>query len=389
MALTNKGYKRETYTEILARLENKAKELFGENTNTSQRSALGMILRVMAWALSLVHQDVEQVYYSAYRHTAEGKQLDYLLPYAGITRNPATAAYGMVTFTGTPGERIPLGTTVTKGDVLYQTIEEKWIAPNGAVDIEVMCEELGTIGNADIGEINQLLNPMQHVMNVRNPIAITNGRERESDVDARKRADEAQEGIGWSTVSAIRSKLRDNPDIRAVYIDNNATNHTNEYGTPMRAFQCFVLGGQDEDIAQAIMDKKAAGVQAYGTTTLELLDDAGEPQLISFTRAEIIQVYARLTLRTNIDFPTDGQRQVKDALVRYVGGIDTESTVHAGLAMGENVVITKLIAAVYQVEGVDDVDIELSTNNKTFAPKNLEMRKSQIAQLSANSIEVV
>lgn len=389
MALTNKGYKRETYTEILARTETKAKELFGENTNTSQRSALGMILRVMAWLISLVHQDVEQVYYSAYRHTAEGKQLDYLLPYAGITRNPATAAYGTVTFTGTPGERIPLGTTVTKGDVLYQTIEEKWIASNGAVDIEVMCDELGAVGNADIGEINQLLNPMQHVESVRNAIAFTNGRERESDVDARKRADEAQEGLGWSTLAAIRTKLLDNPDVRAVYIDNNTASETNAYGTPMRSFQCFVLGGAPKDIAQAILDKKAAGIQAYGTTTLDVRDDAGEVQQIGYTAASIVQIYARVTLRTNAYFPLDGQRQVKDAMVAYVGGLDTENTVHVGLGMGEGVVLTRLIASVFDVEGVEDVQIELSTDNEHFASSNINMLKPQIAQLSANSIEVV
>lgn len=390
MALTKLGYKRETYEEILARTESKAKELFGQDANTSSRSALGFILRIIAWSTSLVWQDNENVYYSAYRNTAEGKQLDNLLPYAGITRNPASSAYGDVTFTGEANTLIPLGTIVSKADdTLYYTVEEKRISSNGTITIEVVAQELGSVGNADIGEINKLLNPLQGVESVTNPIAIANGRERETDVEARKRADEAVDGQGYGTVSSIRTELLKNQDIRAVYVDNNPEDTTNEYGTPTRAIQCFVLGGDDTDIAQAILNKKSAGVQAYGTTIVNIEDEAEYTQKIGFTRAETVQIYAKVTLKTNNSFEADGHRQVRNAMVAYVGGLDEDDTVHSGLSMGEDVVLSKIIARVYAVTGIDDVTIELSADNETFSAANVTMSRPQIAQLSANAIEVI
>lgn len=390
MALTKLGYKRETYEEILARTETKAKELFGQDANTSSRSALGFILRIIAWSISLVWQDNENVYYSAYRNTAEGKQLDNLLPYAGITRNPASSAYGDVTFTGEANTLIPLGTIVSKADdTLYYTAEEKRISSNGTITIEVVAQELGSVGNADIGEINALLTSISGIESVSNPQAITNGQERESDVEVRKRADEVVEGQGSGTVDAIRAELLKNSDIRAVYVDANEDDVTNEYGTPSRAVQCFVLGGDENDIAEAIFKKKAGGIQAYGTTFVQVQDDGGTTHKIGFTYAEIVQIYAKVTLTTNNTFEVDGHKQVRRAIAEYIGGLDEDHIVYTGLSMGENVVLSKIIAAITDVTGVEDVEVLLSSDGENYEAHNIVMSRPQIPQISANSIEVV
>ncbi|AMX00407.1 baseplate J/gp47 family protein [Rummeliibacillus stabekisii] len=390
MALTSKGYKRESYEDILERLDVKAKELFGQDANTGARSALGILLRIMAFVLALVWQDNENVYYSGYRKTAEGRQLDALLPYAGITRNPATYADGPVVLSGTPGTTIEMGFTVGKEDeTLYYTLEESTIESDGTATVDVMCQVSGAIGNAEIGEINQIINPIDGLESVTNPIAFTNGKEQETDQEVRERADTTVEGLGSATTASIRTELLKVSGVRAAYVDENYSDEINVYGTPSRAIQAFVLGGSDEDVAKAVFKKKSGGIQPYGQTYITVLDDAEQPKAVGFTRAQTVQIYAKVSLKKNNSFEADGQNQVIKAIVQYIGGSDAESNTYIGLNMGEDVILSKLIARIYGVNGIDDVDVLLSTDGSLYEASNIEIKLQQVAQITAANIEVI
>lgn len=390
MALTSKGYKRESYEDILERLDVKAKELFGQDANTGARSALGILLRIMAFVLALVWQDNENVYYSGFRKTAEGRQLDALLPYAGITRNPATYADGTVVFSGAPGTSIEMGFTVGKEDeTLYYTLEDAVIGPDMTVTVDVMCQVSGAIGNADAGQINQIINPIDGLEEVTNLIAFTNGKEQETDQEVRERADTTVEGLGSGTTASIRTELLKVSGVRAAYVDENYNDETNIYGTPSRAIQAFVLGGSDEDLAQAIFKKKAGGIKPFGQTFVTILDDAEQPHQVGLTRAQTVQIYAKVTLKTNNSFESDGQNQVIRAIVQYIGGTDAESNTYIGLNMGEDVILSKLIARIYGVNGIDDVDVQLSTDDLLYEANNIEIKLQQVAQIIASNIEVI
>lgn len=389
MALTKQGYKRETYDDILERLDIKAKELFGQDTNTSGRSALGILLRIIAFVIALAWQENENVYYSAYRKTAEGRQLDALLPYSGISRNPATFATGSVKFTGTTGTNIEMGFTVGKEDeTLYYTIEDAVIGDDGTVTVEIMAQDAGVVGNADIGAINQIINPIDGLDSVINEAALVDGKEQETDLEVRERASLAIEGLGNGTTASIRTELLSLNGVRAAYVDENYSDETNTYNTPIRSIQAFVLGGSDEDVAQAIFKTKAAGIQPYGTTYVPVLDDAGQPHQVGFTRAQTVQIHVKTTVKTNNSFESDGVNQVVKAIVQYIGGIDAESNTYVGLNMGDDVILSKLISKIYTVNGIDDVDVQLSTDGTNYAVGNIDILLQQVAQITANDIVI-
>lgn len=46
MVLTDKGFQRPTYDDLLTRQENRAKTLFGEDIDTSSQSILGKYIRL-------------------------------------------------------------------------------------------------------------------------------------------------------------------------------------------------------------------------------------------------------------------------------------------------------------------------------------------------------
>ncbi|TQR21790.1 baseplate J/gp47 family protein [Psychrobacillus vulpis] len=389
MALDSKGYKRKTYDDLLTDMSAKAKQYFGENANVSERSILGILLRIMAWFLSLAWQDNENVYYSAYRKTAEGAQLDMLLPYAGITRNLDQYSFGPLEITGTPNHLVSAGFLVSnKTDVFFETTENVTLDSFGKGIVEIKAVELGSVGNVAANTITEIVNPDADVISVTNISETKGGREKETDLEARERASITVEGMGSATTNAIRTNLLKIPSIRAATVIENYGDVPDAYGTPKRSIQAFVLGGTNEDIARAVFEKKAGGIQPYGTTYVDVIDDSGNPQQVGFTRAVEIPIFIKVALNTNSSFPSDGTEKTKSVLIRYIGGTDIDSTVFAGLNMGEDVIESRLIARTYQVEGIEDVSIQLSTDGINYSESNISIGLQEVAQVEANNIEV-
>lgn len=385
------GFKRKTYDDLLNDMSSKTKELFGADANVSEKAFLGILIRIMAWFLSLAWMAIEQVYHAAYRKSAEGMQLDKLLPYAGITRILEEYAYGEITINGTANHTVESGFLVsTESDITFETIADITLDVNGVGIVEIVCTEIGSIGNVEVNSITQIVNPDANVISVNNPERTSGGREKETDAEARARADITVEGMGSGTPAAIRRALMNLSNVRAAHVIDNYSDVTDAYGTPSRALQAFVLGGDDREIAQAILESKAGGIQPYGNTYIEMADLSGNLQSVGFTRASEVNLHARIVISKDSRFTNDGEDKVRNAVVRYIGGSDTTSQLFTGLNMGEKVVLAKAMAHIMSVEGVTDVELSFSTDGgQVFLEENVLIDVFEVAQISAENIEVV
>jgi uncharacterized phage protein gp47/JayE len=388
--LDKNGFKRKTYDDLLTDMSAKAKELFGANANVTERAVLGILIRIMAWFLSLAWMAIEQVYHAAYRKSAEGVQLDKLLPLAGTTRNLDEYAFGEVTLTGTPNYTVGSGFLVgTEYDVNFETLEDVTLDVNGQGTVEIVCTEIGPIGNVEANSITEIVQTNADVISVTNVNATSGGRNKETDQEARERSDITVEGQGSGTTASVRAELLKIPAVRAARVIENYEDVPDEFGTPSRAIQAFVLGGSDEDIAQAILNKKAGGIRPHGAIFVNIPDLSGDLKKIGFTRATEVNLFARVTVTKNTSFQSDGIDQVKNALVKYVGGADTTNQLYAGLNMGEKVYFSQSIKAItMNVAGIVDVDIEFSTDGVTYSSSNIDIAINEVAQISADDIEV-
>ena len=101
MPLTSKGFERLTYDDIVNKKIQKAKELFGEDIDTSELTPLGKFIRINAFDLAEAEEEAEYIYYSIFPNTASGVSLDRLCTFVGISRNPATSAIYNVKINGT------------------------------------------------------------------------------------------------------------------------------------------------------------------------------------------------------------------------------------------------------------------------------------------------
>ena len=73
--LTDAGFRRPTYAELLDALEYKARDLFGSKANLTVRSPLGIFMRIFAWVLNLLFSTLEDVYNSRFVDTADRKSV--------------------------------------------------------------------------------------------------------------------------------------------------------------------------------------------------------------------------------------------------------------------------------------------------------------------------
>lgn len=382
-----KGFIRKRQIDLVDSMNSTARSLFGQNVNLNENSPLGMIIKIFSFGMAILWQLAESVYYSAYKDTAEGYQLDGVGQYIGIKRLAATYATGMATFTGDAGTIIPLRFIIQSEEgVQFWTDLTGTIPLSGTIDLPIRALVLGQSGNLLADTITKILNPLTGLTSVTNATATTGGEEVESDDDFRKRYDRSISEGGASTLSSIQAELLKTLNVVDASVIENVTMVTSG-GVPAKSIHSIVYGGTDINVATAIYNTKPAGIQAYGTTVVPITDDYGMVHNIGFTRVATVPIYVKADLTTDPEFfPIGGESTIQTAIIKYIGGIDQDYTEYYGLGLGDDVVYTKIIGLCHSVAGVTDVAVTLSLDNITFTATNKAISPGQVAVTDYNKV---
>ncbi|MED5050667.1 baseplate J/gp47 family protein [Anoxybacillus rupiensis] len=387
--LDRNGFKRKRYSDLIDDMVLKAKELFGEDVNINEKSFLGILIRLFAWFLAIIWEVAEKVYNSSYMHKAEGIQLDRKAWEFGIARLQEAHAQGNIEIHGTPGFVVEEGTLFeTSSGVLFELTENVTLDESGVGTGLIVCTEPGTKGNVTVNSITIVSNPNENITSVTNPEQTEGGRARETDAEFLERYQQTLSGLGSSTTDSIRAELLKLNGVRAAVVIENTKSIPDEAGRPPKSISAYVLGGDANEIAKVIFQKKAAGIEAYGTEQVQVYDMAGYPRSIGFSRATEVPIAVQLTIQKNDSFPIDGVKQVKAEIIKYIGGTDEDGTSYTGLNMGETVVFSKLINRVYQIEGIEDVELLVGLQGQELGTSNVTMDITEVAQISHTDIEV-
>lgn len=380
--VNEQGYYRPTYDELLADRITQAQELFGEDIDTSNASPLGKFIRLAVQDLADAYEAQEIIYYSRFPHTATGQNLDRLMPFAGITRNPATRARHSIKFVGTANATIENGFLVgTTGDEEFYLVNDLTLDSSGEGTGTVECTEFGEIGNVALGAISEIINPDVNVESITHVAVEELGEETESDESLRKRFGESISGAGASTSSSIQGSIMRVSGVRDCIIEENDSNQTDSGGRPAHSFEVFVYAPSsvDQDIAEAIFEKKPIGIKTHGDISKTVIDASGKTHTVYFSRITDKTVYIKMSIKTDARFELDGIEQIKAALIGYIDG----------LGAGDDVIYTTLYRYIYGVAGVTEVtELTLSTNGTSYSAANVSIDSAEIASLSAANIEV-
>lgn len=368
MGITETGYYRTTYEDILSDLTAKAQELFGEDIDVSELTPLGKLLNIMAYVRAKDHELAELIYYSRFPNTASGISLDRLCPFLGLTRNTATPARYTVTVTGEEGTTIPVGFLVsTESDVTFYTTEEKTIATGETTcTITVECTTAGTMGNVAAKDINEIVNPEAGIDSVLGVSLVSAGEDEESDYELQKRIKIASEGSGSGNASSIRAAVIKVSTVDSAIVVVNDSDEEDSMGNKPHSIAVYVAGGDDygQEIAEAIFNTKPVGIQTNGTITKTVTDEGGYTHEIKYNKMQTVNVTVAVSVVTTVDFENTGIETIQDNIKDYINSFD----------FGDDVILSTLYGYIYSVKGVERVtELKLSTDGTTFTTDDIDV----------------
>lgn len=171
--------------------------------------------------------------------------------------------------------------------------------------------------------------------------------------------------------------------VQAIYKMNDLANllETDEEGRPPHSVEIIVDGGDETSIASIILDKKAAGIQTFGSITVNVATEYGDSIPVSFNRPEYIYVWMKVTLDADKAYlPTNYANLAINSIVKDA----------SKLQAGDNMLSQTFNDGIYSaVGGVTYVDIKCAaTKDKERIPTSDEYTKVNINVESRQKIVV-
>ena len=377
--ITDKGFVRPSYDEILQARINRAKVLLGDDIDTSEESVLGKFIRINVFDLNICYETLEDLYYSSFPNTARGQSLDRLGPFAAVSRNQATQARIEVKIKGTVGESVPSAFLLKSDKTSFYVVNDYTIDSNGEVVAIANCVDDGVVGNISNGERLDIQNPRMGIDSVEFIRIVQNGEELESDKDFRIRFANSLAGAGSSTESAIKGAIYRVPLVDGVsVIDNNSDTASS---IPPHSFACYVLApeSQYDEIAKAIFDKKPLGIQCIGDIERTVYDAWGKPHTVKFFATSKADLKISIQIKTNQYFESSGISQIKDNIANFINN----------LANGSDVYYTSVFGYIHNVTGVVSVvDLKICKIGQTPGNSDIAIGEQEIARIDVSNISV-
>lgn len=385
--LSRTGFNRPNQAQLKEEIDQRQRELFGENVNLSPKSPNGILSGIISWVASILWQTLERVYKNGHVSEAEGVSLDYKTIEFNTSRNPEQHAEGQISVVGTPNHVITAGTRFEKEDGTDYAVKENFtLDGNGEGIGEIVSLSPGIVGNAFVNTITIQSEPSTDILSITNLQEVTGGREQESDEELRSRLMKLGATTGSGTTNATLSDILSLPGVRAA---NIIVNNTDEpvNGQPPHSNHAYVLGGVGEQIAQKLFENYV-GLRYVGSNEYVVKDIGGNPHTVAYTPAVATNIFAKVDLVTNSKFPANGVELVKDTIVKAIGGLATDGTVYAGLNMADDVIYTKILAAIMGVSGVEDATLSIGTSANPTGKVNIPLNLGEVAQTSVSNIVV-
>jgi uncharacterized phage protein gp47/JayE len=379
MPLESSGYVPRLVDEVLEDIEDYQRANIDPDLDQQAEEPLGQINGLFAAAIADLDAAILAVWRAAYPESAEGESLDAICALHGVTRLAARPSTVVLTLTGTAATLVPAGRVVTSPTtgVSFTTLDDATIGGGGTITVDAECTVDGpTVANA--GTLTQIDTPVAGWASVTNAADAVLGTNKETTAALRIRRKQMLFAAGNATVNAIRDSVLRVDGVTACNVFENVTESTVD-GVPPKSIEVVAIGGDAQDVRDAILATKAAGIRAYGTATedppQEATDDQGFVHEIKFSRPSNKAIKVNVVVKKDpLTYPSDGDDQIEDALLDLVNA----------LGMGVTVRYAKFFDVIFNIDGVLDVPtLQIGYVGSAFGTSNLTITPREIANLQA------
>lgn len=249
-------------------------------------------------------------------------------------------------------------------------------------------EEYGKITLPE-GIVSKIVNNISGFSSVKNILDPIYGRLEETDIELRQ-SYIARSALRSNTmIGSIVSELLSNvPGVETASGYENSSDIVDSRGLPPHSIELIVEGGNDTAIADAILRKKAGGIQTHGSVSINVATSYGDEVPVHFNRPEYLYTWVKVVLHGDTSkIPMSYASLVRDSVVN-----DTRS-----LVAGSSLLTQLLNEGIYNVvSGITYVDIYTAySSDQSFVPSeddymmaNVMASTRQKVMVSAERIEV-
>lgn len=373
-----------TYEEVLSALQDSYRSIYGADVYLGADSQDGQLLAVFAQAISDCNSAAVAVYNSFSPATAQGTGLSSVVKINGIQRHVPTHSTADVTLTGTVG-------TVISNGIIADANNNKWtlpvsvtIASGGTVTVTATAQDEGNV-TAGANTITQIITPTLGWQSVTNAAAATPGAAVETDAALRVRQSVSTALPSETPLNGIISAVQNLDGVQELKSYENDTDSTDGNGIPAHSISLVVVGGDDDEIAQAIALKKNPGTGTYGTTTITVNNPSELPLDINFYRPTDVPIDVRITVKGLTGYVTSTGDVIKQAIVDYINGLSI------GGGVGNAVEWSKLIFAATNTafsQTYNVTAVTLRRDSDAFAAADVAIDFNEVSSCVVGDVEL-
>ncbi|EPE4181722.1 baseplate J/gp47 family protein [Yersinia enterocolitica] len=225
---------------------------------------------------------------------------------------------------------IPAGSTaVDTNGYIYQSVDAATIPASGSVDVPFVNTTTGPIPCA-VGALNQIYRAVPGWDSISNSVSGVVGIDVESRIAFETRRKQSVARNGSNTDAALLAVLLETDGVLDAYVWSNRTDAVVNKGTtnfPVVANSIYigVYGGEDADVANAILSRKNPGANLNGNTNYSIEDkenySAPYPVYdMQWEKVAPVRIYYKVEIETNENLPSDISSQVKTMVERVFNG---------------------------------------------------------------------
>ncbi|MGL5752644.1 MAG: baseplate J/gp47 family protein [Paraclostridium sp.] len=380
MNLDKNGYKVGTYEEILDEINSDIKSQI-PNLSLDDSNPLIKLNKKMADMFHQMSLLGQQVYTSYSIDEAVGKALEDRVFWLGLTRLPSKKSSGMVEFTGVAGTFIPSNFRVgTQSGKIYYTLGNITLDSSGKGSVSIESLDGGFNTKAEVGTVTKIINPLNGINSVNNTSIISGGSDIETNSQLRARYYAELLGLGKSTIISIKNSILTNTTATKVSIVENDKDITDmNTNLPPHSFECFVLGGENNDILYEIYKSRPAGITSVGKIT-----GTFDTYNVAFSRPanKSLSFSIKITLS-----PSSTISNVKDLISNDIISIID------GLDIGAKIDYTLFVSALYRSTGgsvisFTDLQFWIDQSDKKGIGDFIQLKPNELVDLLKNNINI-
>ncbi|WP_282804014.1 baseplate J/gp47 family protein [Secundilactobacillus kimchicus] len=408
MPVTEKGdYERPEIDDIREKVNEIFISQFGNTLDNDDDQTPGLIEGVWSMMDDELEQLSQAIVNSMFLLKQQGYQIDDTGREIGLYRHAASYASVQLQIDGyiDPDSPtiIPIGSQFSTADgQIFETVDPDVSIINqatvkgengteiplvdddgnalGRVMISARADESGTESNVMPSSVVNAEQSIDGFYAVTNPNGATGGSDTETDNEFKLRIMKNRTHSKGSNKNSIEIAVLNVEGVKDARLINNCEMVADQYGNPAKSIHLYVIGGDDQAIAEAYFTAIHSLAKTIGDVSKTVVDVGGKSNQINFDRAKTIPVYVDIeaTIDNNTFDLDNGANTIKQNVLAY---FDT-------LTMGSPVLYSKLFGPVYGVQGIQNVSITLGIDKSKLVAADTTVNNFELAVTSKDYITV-